>query len=138
MKVQRRRLPIVEPPIPTGGGRIMTSAGELAQIVNGDAYRFLAFVEFRYAGPQSPTRGNHVHRRKAESLYVISGRLRALYEDLESGDRMAIDLEPGDLVTVEPNCAHAYRPLEDALAIEFASVPYDSADTERHVVEEDS
>ncbi len=113
----------------------MTPAGELAQIVNGEAFRFLALVEFRYTGPDSPARGNHVHRIKAESLCILRGRLRAMYEDLESGEKLTIDLSPGDLVTVSPQCAHAYVPLEETLAIEFSEVPYDPSDTEPHPVE---
>ncbi|MEU0157108.1 hypothetical protein [Micromonospora fulviviridis] len=39
-KVQLRRLPVTTPPIPSGGGRIQSPAGELAQVVNGDSYQF--------------------------------------------------------------------------------------------------
>lgn len=134
-KLLRRSLSVVEPPIPLGGGRIVTAAGELAQVVNGETFRFLAVVEFRYSGPESPARGNHVHRRKTETLYVVRGMLRATYEDLETGEKLTMNLGPGDLVTVPPDCAHAYVPLAEALAIEFSDKPYDPSDTEPHRVE---
>src|SRR4051794_18047387 len=56
-KARRRTLPLVKPPIPSGGGRIITAAGELAQIVDGDHFQFLVAIEFRYEGPASASRG---------------------------------------------------------------------------------
>jgi mannose-6-phosphate isomerase-like protein (cupin superfamily) len=112
----------------------LTAAGELAQIVNGESFQFLVAIEFRYDGPESAPRGNHVHRRKTETLYVLRGHLRAAYKDLETGEAFEFDLPEGSLVTVEPNCAHAYTPLEHTLAIEFSATPYDPADTEPYAL----
>lgn len=116
------------PPIPPGGGRIQSpSGGELAQVVNGSAYRFLAYLEFR-VGADRP-RGNHYHLHKTETLYLISGRVRTVFHDLDSGERTEVVLEPGDLVTIQPRCAHVFHALDDAQAIEVGDVPYDPADT---------
>ncbi|MFG3687838.1 cupin domain-containing protein [Micromonospora sp. NPDC047740] len=131
-KMQLRRLPVTMPPIPPGGGRIQSPAGELAQVVNGDSYKFLAYVEFR--PDASKPRGNHFHAHKTELLYLISGRVRAVYQDLDSGERAELTLEPGDLVTVQPRCAHVYYALEYSQAVELADHPYDPADTHPYEV----
>lgn len=126
-KVRLRRLPVTSPPIPAGGGRIQSPAGELAQIVNGGTYRFLAYLEFRPDAARP--RGNHYHAHKTETLYVISGRLRAVFRDLDSGERTELTIEAGDAVTVEPRCAHVYFALEHSQAVELADTPYDPGDT---------
>lgn len=126
-KVQIRRLPITSPPLPETGGRIQTPAGELAQVVNGPTFRHLAYMEF--LPDSSKPRGNHYHREKTELLYIISGRLRAVYKDLESEERLEVELHPGDLVTVAPHCAHAYYALEHSQAVEMAEHPFDPTDT---------
>lgn len=105
----------------------MSNAGELAQIVNGDPFRFMAYIEFRPYG--ETLRGNHFHEQKTEFLYVISGRLTAHYIDLENDETLTIDLTGGDLVTIEPRCAHAYRALEHTHAIEFTKTVYNPTDT---------
>ncbi|MER7444891.1 cupin domain-containing protein [Micromonospora avicenniae] len=126
-KVQVRRLPVISLPVPDGGGRIQSPAGEFARVVNGGTYRYLAYLEFR---PEAgKPRGNHYHERRTETLYVISGRLRAVYQDLESGERAETILEAGDLVIVHPRCAHVYHAYELSQAVELADEPYDPADT---------
>ncbi|MFD0784910.1 cupin domain-containing protein [Micromonospora azadirachtae] len=122
-----RRLPMTSPPLPDGGGRIQSPAGELARVVNGGTYRYLAYLEFR--PDTGRPRGNHYHERRTETLYVIGGRLRAVYQDLESGERTEAILEAGDLVTVRPRCAHVYYACELSQAVELADEPYDPADT---------
>jgi hypothetical protein len=131
-KVSLRRLPDVAPPIPPGGGRIVTAAGELAQIVNGEAYRYLAFLEFQ-PDPEAP-RGNHFHAAKTEHLYIVNGLVRASYLDLDTGERAEVDLSGGDLVAVSPRCAHAYIALEHSNAVEFSPLGYDPEDTIRYVL----
>ncbi len=109
------------------GGRITTEAGELAQVVNGEEFRFLAYIEFKGDAP----RGNHYHVLRTEFLYVIAGSLTAHYVDLEDDDRASMRLDAGDLVRVEPRCAHAYAANGYTQAVEFANVLYDPADTIR-------
>ncbi|GAA5183538.1 hypothetical protein GCM10023322_23050 [Rugosimonospora acidiphila] len=128
-KVSVRRLPDVAPPIPEGGGRMTSDAGELAQIANGEPFRFLAYLQFK--PDKGAPRGNHFHRVKNETLYVIGGRLRARFRDIDTGESMDLLLEPGDLVTVAPRCAHAYLPLEYSQAVELSPSVYDPTDTLR-------
>lgn len=136
-KVSVRRLPLVDAaPIPAGGGQLMTEAGMLTQVVNGDHIQLVVLLEFR--ADAEHLRGNHVHYQKREMLYLISGRLRGEYLDLDTGSRYHLDVRPGDLVTVDPRCAHAYAPLEDSLALDLSSLPYDSSDTIPYCLTEDS
>ena len=126
-KVSVRRLPDVVPPIPPGGGRMISPAGELAQIVNGDPYRYLAFLEFQ-PDPDAP-RGNHFHAVKTEHLYIVDGLVRATYRDLDTEETTEVELTAGDLVVVQPRCAHAYVALTHSHAVEFSPLSYDPADT---------
>ncbi|RGC69456.1 hypothetical protein C5N14_09285 [Micromonospora sp. MW-13] len=125
--MQLRRLPVTSPPIPQGGGRVRSAAGELAKIVDGGSYRYLAYLEFLPEAGRP--RGNHYHAARTETLYVISGRLRGVFLDLDSGERVEALLEAGDLVTLAPRCAHVFQALERAQAVELADRPYDPADT---------
>jgi uncharacterized RmlC-like cupin family protein len=131
-KVSVRRLPDVAPPIPEGGGRIVTPAGELAQIVNGAPFRYLAFLEFQ--PDPNASRGNHFHASKTEHLYIVDGLVRATYLDLDSTEAAEVDLRAGDLVAVSPRCAHAYVALAHSHAVEFSALTYDPADTIAYVM----
>jgi quercetin dioxygenase-like cupin family protein len=126
-KLDIRTLPIVDPPIPLGGGRLLTPAGELTQVINGKAFEFAAYITF---DPQSRRpRGNHYHARKTETLYVISGELEALYQDLDTHDQLSLILHGGDIVTISPRCVHAYRAIEYSQGLEFSNESYDPRDT---------
>jgi quercetin dioxygenase-like cupin family protein len=125
--ITRRTLPLVEPPIPVGGGRIHTEAGELAEIVNGREFRSLVYVEF-LPGASRP-RGDHFHRIKTERLYVISGSLHATFRHIESGDSQKLELGPGDLVSIPPGWAHVFVADNHAHAVEFSEHPYTPTDT---------
>jgi mannose-6-phosphate isomerase-like protein (cupin superfamily) len=128
-RVTVRKLPVIhgrpERPV-TDGGRILLPAGEFAQIANDESVRFVAYLEFKHEPGLS--RGNHYHRRKAESLYVISGRLRARFADPHTQDRAEITIEAGDLVRVSADCAHAYEALEPSHAVEFSGTAFDATD----------
>lgn len=132
-----RRLDIFElplaAPLDAAGGRIQSAAGELTQIVSGPAFRHLAYLEFRVEPPKA--RGNHYHRQKVEYLYLIGGRLRLTYKQMETGAGDTLIIETGDLVTLPPYWAHAMVPLVYSQALEFASVPFDPSDTYRYILE---
>lgn len=127
-KVRIRNLPeILSPPIPEGGARLTSNAGVMVQVTNGPEFRLLLHLEF-LPDPQSP-RGNHFHNHKTETLYVVSGLLRATYTDLDADQTATVILEPGDLVTVAPRCAHSYVALEHSFALEMTDSRYDPEDT---------
>lgn len=129
-KVSIRPLPIVTPPVVAGAGRLLTGAGELVPIVNDAPVRFVAYVDFLPDVPHF--RGNHYHATKVETLYIIRGRLRGRYRDLDTGEEYEATLGAGDLVTVAPRCAHVYIPSEYSQAVEVADGPYDPEDTFPH------
>ena len=85
----------------------------------------MALVELRVGG----IRGNHFHRVKLEYFYLISGKLLVVAED--GGERVEIEVHPGDLITIETGVAHAMKPLEPGYAIEFSPALFDSEDVER-------
>lgn len=126
-KVTIRSLPLVEPPIPPEGGRLRNEAGEMARVVNGENFSFAAYIEFQ--DNVKKLRGNHYHTNKVETLYIISGSLEAVYCDLDTREAQKVILKAGDLVTIQPRCAHVYLPLEYAQALELAGNPYDAGDT---------
>lgn len=111
----------------------MTPAGELAQLVNGEPFRYLAYLEFLHQPPVA--RGNHYHLIKDEYLYVLHGRLRAIFQDIETHEKATCILETGDLVRTRPGCAHVYRPLAYTQALEFAPTPFDPTDTYSYTLE---
>lgn len=124
-----RRLPVLEKPPARpilDGVRIVMPAGEAAPVWNGGPWRFIAYLEL-LPGP-GLWRGNHWHERKTEYFYVISGRLRGVFEDLDSGERLEADLDAGTTVVIEPRVAHAFRGLERSQAIECSPLEFDAGD----------
>ncbi len=57
-----------------------------------------------------------------------------MYEDVESGLREERFLSAGDLVVIQPKCAHVYYALEYSQSIEISTGKYDPADTVRFEV----
>ncbi|MBK9156418.1 MAG: hypothetical protein IPM25_19790 [Chloracidobacterium sp.] len=134
-KVSIQRLNTKEPPLGEDGGRIVSNAGEIAQIVSGGTgFRYLAYIDFTES--KFP-RGNHYHRNKEEHMYLIRGGLIAVYEDIDSKERKQVTLTEGDLVSIKPMCAHVYFPIEYTQIVEFAADPFDSKDTEKYIVASD-
>lgn len=114
------------------GGRIMTPAGELAQIVSGRTFAYLAYLEFQHQPERG--RGNHYHLLKHETLYVIKGHLWACLHDIDTGEQMETPLQTGDMITMAPRCSHVFYPQEYTQAVEFSATPYDPTDTYRHAI----
>lgn len=110
--------------------RIMMPAGELAVISNGRSAAYLAAVEFNFGG----VRGNHVHRRARQQLYVLSGRLLAVFQSLTSGRRFQTTIQAGELVTIAPGYAHAFRGLRKTWALEMNDRRFDPRDTRPYLL----
>jgi hypothetical protein len=113
------------------GRRLINAAGEMSQFVNGDVVRYIAYIEF-LSGDDSQPRGNHYHKNKTEYVYVASGKLRAIFLDLETGEEAECVVQSGDLIRHDAFLAHAYSALEHTHAIEYTSVEYDPEDTHPH------
>jgi mannose-6-phosphate isomerase-like protein (cupin superfamily) len=135
-RVQTRTLAVYTPSadiLPGAeGGRIMTEAGEITQLVSGPVVRYVAALEFRYPPPLP--RGNHYHQHKHETLYVVYGRLRGIFVDIDTAEQTTVELVAGDLVVIQPRCAHVFVPLAASRAIEFAPEPFDPADSIRFAI----
>ncbi len=134
-KVSIRSLPVLEKP-PSApvldGVRIRMAAGEAAPVFNGGPWRFIAYLEFLPG--TGAWRGNHWHARKRESFYVVKGRLRGVFEDIDTGEAAEAELRAGDVIVIEPRCAHAFTALEYAQAIECSPLEYDAGDAYPRIV----
>ena len=56
------------------------------------------------------------HHDEQEVLFVVRGRLRVTYSRV-SGEGGVVDLEPGDLIDLQPGTAHTVEALEDVTLI---------------------
>ena len=108
--------------------RLLLPQGELAQFYDDDEpIRYLAFLELRAGG----VRANHYHKIKRELLYMIGGELLLIVEDIDSGERVPLSLQPGDLAAIQPGIAHALQTVVPGQAIEFSTTRFDPADIHR-------
>jgi dTDP-4-dehydrorhamnose 3,5-epimerase-like enzyme len=107
-----------------GAKRWDEERGEFAQISYRENIGHLAFFQIR----EGFFRGSHYHEIKEEVFYVIRGRIRALFKDLENGETEEHILTKGQKISVRPRCAHIFHGLEDALVIEYSPQFYDRAD----------
>jgi quercetin dioxygenase-like cupin family protein len=108
--------------------RVMLPQGELAQFYDNDeGVRYIASIELQ-AGT---ARGNHYHKIKREYVYIISGKLRLVVQELGAAGKEEIDLQAGNLVFIQPAIVHALDVKESGLAVEFSPNRFDPADTYR-------
>lgn len=105
--------------------RIIEERGELAQIINNECFRHLVYLELKKG---NFFRGRHFHLKREETFYVVSGKVRALFEDIETKERLEKVLIAGNKVTIFPKCAHIFFPLEYSQMIHFSKEKYDPAD----------
>jgi oxalate decarboxylase/phosphoglucose isomerase-like protein (cupin superfamily) len=112
--------------------RLLSPNGELAVLSAENAViRHLGYLELK----QGVARGHHYHKLRHESFYMISGEVNMLLEFLETGEKISVQIFPGDLVIINPGVAHAFLPTQEGKALEFASEPFDAADIYRHAIE---
>jgi mannose-6-phosphate isomerase-like protein (cupin superfamily) len=133
-RVRKLSLPRLETPAPASGPilkRLALPQGELAQIHDSDqGMRYLAVIEFK----PGRVRGNHYHKRKEESVYIIDGEVRLMVEDIRTRTRESLVLAAGDLVWIGLEVAHAFEPLAPGRAIEFSPSRFAAEDTYRALV----
>jgi len=109
--------------------RLLLPQGELAQLYDSEeGMRYIAFLELKANG----VRGNHFHRQKREYVYVISGKLEFLAEDLSDRSQITIPVGAGELVIIEVNVGHALRTIEPGSALEFSPSRFDRTDVYRY------
>src|SRR6266481_5829369 len=131
-KVTRRTLPLVQPsstPDSRSPKRLLLPQGELAQFYDGEAgIRYIAQIELQ-AGS---VRGNHYHKVKQEWVYIMSGEVTLIVEDLESKARETTLLLAGDLAFLQTCVVHALQVTKSGQAIEFSTSRFNPADIYRH------
>ena len=98
--------------------------GEFVQISYKETIRHLAFFELK----KGFFRGSHVHKQKEETFYVIKGKIRAIFQDMETLEREERVLERTDRVRIKTNCGHILIGLEDSAVVEYSPVDYDKTD----------
>jgi quercetin dioxygenase-like cupin family protein len=131
-KVTKYTLPLVQPSSTPDARilkRLMLPQGELAQFYDGDeGIRYIAQIELQ-AGS---VRGNHYHKVKQEWVYMMSGEVTLVVEDLESKARETALLLAGDLAFIQIGVVHALQVTKSGQAIEFSTSRFNPADIYRH------
>jgi quercetin dioxygenase-like cupin family protein len=131
-KLRRIQLPVFTQP--TGPDapllkRLLLPQGELAQFHEADeGMHYMALLELKEGG----VRGNHYHRQKREYVYVISGKVELLAENLADRAQVSLSLAAGELAIIETNIGHALRTVEAGSAIEFSPSRFDRTDVYRY------
>ena len=127
-KVRKQTLSAFELPLPAGAPtmkRLLLAQGELAQFYDADeGVRYLAFIELL----PGTVRGNHFHKVKVEWIYVITGEVLLIAEDIERKRREAVPLRTGDLATIQTGIAHALQVVQPGQAVEFSPARFDPLD----------
>lgn len=108
--------------------RIIEERGELAQIINGECFRHLVYIEIK-KNKKDHYRGKHYHLKREETFYVISGTVKGVFECIETKERLYKILRAGDKVSILPKCAHLILPIEHSQLVHFSKDIYDPADT---------
>ena len=127
-KVSTQTLPSFQLPLPPDAPtvkRLLLTQGELAQFYDADeGVRYLAFIELR----PGTVRGNHFHKVKVEWVYVISGEVLLIIDDIETKARQSVPLRTGDLAVIQTGVAHALQVVQAGQAVEFSAARFDPLD----------
>ena len=108
--------------------RLLSPGGELTVLADGvTAIRHLAYVELR----PGKVRGNHFHKFRHESFYLINGELELQAKDIATGEQISTRMQTGDLALIAPRVLHSFVPVTGGHALEYAPEPFDAADVYR-------
>lgn len=107
-----------------GAKRWEEEKGEFVQVSYKQEIKHIAYFELK----NGFYRGSHYHEKKEEFFYVISGKIKAVFYDIETGEKEEHVLEKGQLIHVKPCCAHIFYGTEDARVIEFSPQVYEKED----------
>ena len=124
-KVIIEKLPVTKNS--AGAKRWTEEKGEFVQISHREEIRHLALFEIK----KGFFRGSHYHREKEEVFYVVRGKIRARFVDMETNERGESILEEGDKIRIEPLCGHILHGLEDSMVVEYSPQFYDIEDNFR-------
>lgn len=107
-----------------GAKRWEDEKGEFVQISYRENIGHVAFFELR----KGQFRGNHYHEKKEEVFYIINGKIRAIFVDINTSEKEEQILTKGDKVQVPPRIGHIFHGLEDATVVEYSPQYYDKED----------
>lgn len=108
-------------------GRLKAPRGEMVYLNGQDPVTSLGVLEIR---PELGPRGRHMHRRKKEIFYIITGKLEGRYwheNDAKKG--YVFNHYAGHFITIQPGLFHELVALEPTWAIEFSPQIFDITDT---------
>jgi dTDP-4-dehydrorhamnose 3,5-epimerase-like enzyme len=108
-----------------GAKRWVEERGEFVQISHREEIRHLAFFQIR----KGFSRGSHYHEKKDEIFYVVDGRIRGLFTDVDTGEGGEFFFEKGDKIHVAPRLGHILYGLEETLVVEYSSRYFDANDS---------
>jgi dTDP-4-dehydrorhamnose 3,5-epimerase-like enzyme len=115
-----------------GAKRWSEDKGEFVQISHREDIGHLAFFELK----KGHVRGNHYHEKKEEVFYIISGKVRAIFFDIDSSEKEEQILTRGDKIKVATRIGHIFLGIEDALVVEYSPQYYDKEDAFRMDLED--
>ena len=107
-----------------GAKRWDEERGEFVQVAYREEMRHLAVFEIR----KGFSRGNHYHEKKEEIFYILDGRIRATFLDMDTREKEEKVLEKGDKLRIKPRCGHIFVALEDTRVVEYSPQIFDPAD----------
>lgn len=110
-----------------GAKRWEEERGEFVQISYREEIWHLAVFGIR----KGFSRGSHYHEVKEEIFYVIRGKIRALFLDMDTLQKEEYVLEKGDKIRIKPRCGHIFYGLEDTLVVEYSPQVYNMEDSYR-------
>ena len=124
-KVQIQKIPYTSEMV--GAKRWEEERGEFVQIAYKEEIRHLALFEIR----KGFSRGSHYHEAKEEIFYVISGKMKGIFLDMDSVQKEEYVLEKGDKIRIKPRCGHIFYGLEEVLVVEYSPQILDVNDSYR-------
>jgi dTDP-4-dehydrorhamnose 3,5-epimerase-like enzyme len=107
-----------------GAKRWEDTKGEFVQISFREDIGHVAFFELK----KGQFRGNHYHEKKEEVFYIINGKIRAVFADIDTSEREERILTKGYKVQVPTRIGHIFYGLEDATVVEYSPQYYDKKD----------
>jgi len=110
-----------------GAKRWEEERGEFVQISYKEEIWHLAVFGIR----KGFSRGSHYHEAKEEIFYVVSGKMKALFLDMDTLQKEEYILEKGDKIRMKPRCGHIFYGLEDTLVVEYSPHVYNMEDSYR-------
>lgn len=96
--------------------------GTITDIFYKQPFEHITIIETPNASVEKPViRGNHFHKISAQSIFMVSGRMRYWYRSVDESVSQYIEIGPYDLVSSPPLEIHALEILEPTTFIAFSN-----------------